>query len=41
MQTIQYIAVSEGETVACIFNQTRNSGLLYSVSDSLPNPAFL
>ena len=30
MQTIQYIAVSEGETVACIFNQTRNSGLLYN-----------
>jgi len=30
MQTPQYIAVSEGETVAWIFNQTRNSGLLYN-----------
>jgi hypothetical protein len=30
MQTIQYITVSEGETGECIFNQTRNSGLLYN-----------
>jgi len=30
MQTQQYIAVSEEETVACIFNQTSNSGLLYN-----------
>jgi len=30
MQTIQYIAASEGEMVACIFNKTRNSALLYN-----------
>jgi hypothetical protein len=41
MQNIQYIAVSEEETVACIFNWTRNPGLLYQLISYIINLLWL